>query len=244
MQSTKKSHNARATVIFCALLLSQSVVAEVLWIPTVGINFKSLEFKRAYDTSTTQATFIMADLTVTAAFDDFYMQLNTNQPLSEEKTSDSIGEILVERDDVTLTMGCNCLDSIEKLTLFIGYNTGTTLINGTVPGSTFQEDYKDSGFFIGGSYPLFTTKYGGLTGVAAYASLDGSLHLQDEVTVTDEIIEGDTAGFSYGFSWNGGLSKTMNYSLSIKQQIYVFESEEFSLDKSFTILSGTVTVFF
>ena len=216
----------------------------MLWIPTVGINFKSLEFKRAFDPSTTQATFIMADLTVTAAFDDFYMQLNTNQPLSDEKTSDSVGEILVERDDVTLTMGCNCLAAIEKLTLFIGYNTGTTLIKGTVPGSTFQEDYKDSGFFLGGSYPLFTTKYGGLTGVAAYASLDGSLHFQDEISATDVIVDGDTAGLSYGLSWNGGLSKTVNYSVSVKQQIYVFDTEIFSVDKSFTILSGTVTIFF
>lgn len=244
MRAKNLTHCSKAAILFCLLFVSRSVFAEVLWIPTAGINLKSLEFKRPFDPSTTKATFTMLDLTVTAAFDTFYIQLNTNQPVSEEKTSDSIGEVVVERDDVTLTMGCNCLSTLEKLTVFVGYNTGTTLIRGTEPGSTFEESYKDSGFFVGGSYPLLKNNYGSLTGVAAYASLAGSLHFQDEISATDIIVDGDTAGLSYGLTWNAGLSENMNYTISIKQQTYVFDTEKFSMDKTFTSIAGTVTLFF
>lgn len=244
MYHTKKILSIKTIAFFCAMLLSQSVFAEVVWIPNAGVSLKTLEFKRAFDPSTTEATFTMADLTLTAAFDTFYIQLNTNQPLGDESSTDSIGEVVVERSDITLTMGCNCLAAIKKLTVFVGYNTGTTLINGTVTGSTFQEDHKDSGFFVGGSYPIVKTKYGGLTGIAAYASQDGSLHFKDEITASDITVEGDTAGISYGLTWNGGLSETMDYSVGLKKQIYVFDTGTFSVDKNFTILSGSVTMYY
>ena len=244
MRSIKIIRSTKVIAFFCALLIGQSAVAEVLWIPAVGLNMKSLQFDRSFDPSTTEATFTMADLTITAAFDDFYMQLNTNQPLSDEKTSDSIGEVVVERDDVTLTIGCNCLAALEKLTLFVGYNMGTTVITGTVPLSTFEESYKDAGFFIGGSYPLFSTDEGGLTAVLAYASLDGSVDIQDEITDSNETFDGDTTGISYGLTWSGGLTEATNYSVAVKQQVYVFDTGLFSVDQNYTNLSASVTFFF
>lgn len=244
MRLIKINRCTKIAVVFCVSLMSQNIFAEVLWIPTAGINLKSLEFDRSFDPSTTEATFTMLDLTLTAAFDTFYIQLNTNQPVSDEKTSDSIGEVVVDRDDITLTIGCNCLSMLEKLTIFAGYNTGTTQIKGTVPGATFEELYKDSGLFAGVSYPLFNTQYGGLTGFAAYASLDGTVDIRDEITSSNATFDGDTTGTSLGITWSGPLSDAMNYSLSVKQQSYVFDTGLFSVDQNYTNISGTVTYFF
>ncbi|MFC1588956.1 hypothetical protein ACFL3P_01645 [Pseudomonadota bacterium] len=243
MRSIKLIHSIKAVLFLCAIFLSQAAVAEVLWVPAVGVNMKSLEFDRSFDPSTTEATFIMADLTITAAFDDFYVQLNTNQPFSDEKTSDSIGEVVVERDDITLTVGCNCF-FIEKLTLFVGYNAGTTVVSGAVPGASFEESYKDSGFFVGGSYPLFSTDEGGLTAALAYAKLDGTVHIKDEITSSNATFDGDTSGLSYGLTWTGGLTDSMNYSVSMKQQVYVFDTGLFAVDQNYTNISVSVTFFF
>lgn len=244
MQLKKITHCTKAAVFFCVLFISQNVFAEVLWIPAAGINMKSLEFDRSFDPSTTEATFAMADLTITAAFDNFYMQLNTNQPLSDEKTSDSIGEVVVERDDITFTIGCNCLEVLKKLSLFMGYNVGNTTVSGSVPGSSFEESYKDAGFFVGGSYPLLSTDEGGLTAVLAYASLDGSVHIKDEITSSNATFDGDTTGVSYGLTWSAGLTDTTNYSVAVKQQVYVFDTGLFAVDQNYTNLSASVTFFF
>ncbi len=246
----KNSHRGLLAVVLATALCAVSAAqAEVVWVPNAGINFKSLSFDRPFTTGTTDATFIMLDASLTAAFDDFFITLNTNQPMSDESSSDPNGEATIDRSDSTLTIGCNCLAVVEKLTMFVGYTIGNTDIDALAPsavGGKLVENYEDKGFFLGGSYPLWVTRQGSLTGTMAYAFLDGSVQITAPGASINEAPTGTTEGTSIGLSWNGGLTQDTNYSVSLKRQAYVFEEDGglFSLNQTYNNLSATVTFFF
>lgn len=221
--------------------------AEAIWVPNAGVNSKTLDFDRPFTPGTTNAGFLMLDVSLTAAYETFFITGNVNVPASEESTTDSNGAATVERDDSTLTIGCNCLEAFEKLTLFVGYTIGNTTID-ALTGASDQllENYEDKGFFLGGSYPLWAGEAGSLTASFAYALLDGTVQIQVPATAINETRFGDTSGTSLGLIWSGGLTADANYSLALKQQAYVFEEDGglFSLDQTYTNISATVTYFF
>ena len=237
-------HLFRFVVVMC---ISQLTLAEVIWIPNAGINNKTLDFDRPFTPGTTNAGFLMLDVSVTAAFETFFVTANANLPTSDESTTDTNGPVTVDRDDSTLTIGCNCIAALEKLTVFAGYTIGnTTIVATTAASDQLLENYEDTGFFIGGSYPLWNSEYGALTGSFAYAFLDGTVQIQVPALAINETRTGDTSGTSLGLIWTGGLTDDTNYTISLKRQGYVFEETGglFSLDQTYSNLSATVTYFF
>lgn len=221
---------------------TSAALAETEFVTWFGVNKKDMKFGRSFDTTTTDAGFIMASVSVTALLENYYVTLSGEAPMSKDEIEG--GAVEADRNEFSVTVGCNCLSFMEELNTFIGYTSAKTEIIGSVPGSAFSEDHTDSGFYLGGSIPIYQGENKTLSISAAYALLSGEVVSSDEFTGVNGTFTGDTTGFSYGATLVGSLSKNMNYSLAYKIQNYFFETDIFGVDKNFTNLSASLTYFY
>lgn len=228
---------------------SASVNAEsyVSWIPTNGLSYKTLEY--GVGSASVNASFMSMNMGLVAAFDSFYMSLELDQALNNGEFDGGQG-FEGSSDVMNLTIGCNCLSFAPDLTLFAGYTSIDTVVDG---GVAFQEVATDAGFFVGGSHSLLTTNTGQLTASLAYAALDGESI--GKLSSGNISFLGDTTGISYGVTWVSSLADNVNYSITAKVNDYTFDlnravsasgssSASGSRARVFTILGAKVTYFF
>ncbi len=222
--------------------------SSVSWIPTNGLSYKMLQY--GVGSVSADTSFMSMDLGIVAAFDGFYISADLDQALDDGSFDGGLG-YKGSSDVMNLTIGCNCLSFVQDLTVFAGYTSIDTLVDG---GTAFQESANDAGFFVGASYPFVIANSGQLTASMAYASLDGKS--LGRLPTDDITFLGDTTGISYGISWTSSLSANVNYSLSAKVNDYTFDLSSVSnsagatlpatgsRDRVFTILGAKVTYFF
>jgi hypothetical protein len=97
-------------------------------------------------------------------------------------------------------------------------------ING---GPTYEQTYKEDGFYFGGGYGWRIAETGTLSLSAAYAKLDTIY--QDNFLHAGAArgkFTGDADGFSLGINWSAPLTETFGYYLDIRSQQYKMDSED------------------
>ena len=239
-----KTINKQIILSLPLLLVTQISFAETDVLASIGVNKKDMEFGRSFDTNSTDTSFIMASVSVTALFDGFYLTLSGESPISKEDVGEGINTVKSDRSEGSLTAGCNCLPFAEEVSVYIGYTSAKTRIEGNKPLQAFTEDHTDTGFYVGGSMPVYEGENKTLSISAAYAVLDGEVDSFDEFVGVTGTFSGDTTGLSYSASLVGFLTETMNYSIVYKVQDYFFETDAFGVDKKFTNLSLNMSYFF
>lgn len=229
----------------CLLLASGNSHA-IDYAVNASLSTKKMEFDRSTDTSTTNANFTMIGLTGTAILDNSYISLAAELPTSEEKSND--GTVVSDRDELSLTWGCNCVPYLTNVNFFVGYTSTGTDIVGSVPGEAFTENHTDKGLFVGGLVPVIDVDKKRISLALGYALLDGEIDFTDEFTGVSGTVNGDTTGFSYAVILAGSISETLNYSFAYKVQDYIFEGDfegvAVDVDKRFSQVLGSVTYFF
>ncbi len=175
----------------------------------------------------------------------------------------------VERQDISLTIGYNLWD---RLNVFIGYLSGKTKLtphpfcsnptedctrlnrayqqftvddffpDAGVPD--YEQNYSESGVFLGSSYSWAMGEYGAISVSGAYAIMDGEYedNASDPIFFFDESLgrernvwdnslvqfkyEGDSSGVSLGLTWSGALGSKAEYFLDARFQKYSMDGTD------------------
>ncbi|MCK4704397.1 MAG: hypothetical protein KAT90_02860, partial [Gammaproteobacteria bacterium] len=188
----KKRKSLFATLSALCLLLMTGNAQAVDFAGNAGLASKKMDFGRSTDINSTDVTFTMINLSFTTILDSSYVSFAVELPTSEEDSNN--GLVTSDRDEVSLTWGCNCIPNLENVNVFVGYTSTGTDITGSVPGEAFTEKHVDKGFFIGGLVPVLDVDEKRISLSVAYAALDGEIDFTDEFTGVSGTIDGDTAG--------------------------------------------------
>ena len=253
LRNTAKPFNAKkkrkslfATLSALCLLLMTANAQAVDFAGNAGLASKKMNFGRSTDINSTDATFTMINLSFTTILDSSYVSFAVEMPTGDEESNN--GLVVSDRNEVSLTWGCNCVPNLENVNFFVGYTSTGTDITGSVPGEAFTEKHVDKGFFIGGLVPVLDVDEKRISLSVAYAALDGEIDFTDEFTGVSGTIDGDTAGFSYAAILTGSISPTINYSFMYKVQDYLFEGSfsgvAVDVDKKFSQVQAGLTYFF
>lgn len=177
-------------------------------------------------------------------------------------------DVDVERRDVSVTVGANIF---AGLTGFIGYLDGRTRLSPdpfcATPASnpncqitnraflqyfsgkldegihqpSYQQEYSESGPFIGAGYAWNFDSFGTLSASLAYAFMDGKYRdnandpngdwLNSQSSDNSSIMlpfnyQGDSTGLSLGLTWVGNLGDSTNYTIDIRQQQYEMDATD------------------
>lgn len=227
------SVNAAETQEGSAAEAGQSAVT---FIPSVALGYRNLEFTPAYINGVQKGkvddSFLNMNAAATLVYRKVFFNLSYDTNLTDGEIStgnDSvIGTASLERSDLAATLG---MSVFKNTSLFVGYKFGTTNIlpdpndaNMGQRSSGYEQEYEESGFFIGGSYSLDFKNKGSLIGSIAYAQMDGEY--TDNATSSALKYDGDTEGFSYGARWVGLLSQDFDYFIDLKMNRYEFEGRD------------------
>lgn len=228
------------SIAILPLLYSLSAgAADLTVVPSIGYGVSSLTFTRSVG-GEDASRFNIIDLGLTVAYDRLYAKVSAEIPLGEEYT---YGPALIrqfKREDYGISGGYYVLDN---LSVFGGYAYGKTSIisfdgGGGLPPFPVYTQHLDSGFYLGANYSFFIGKTATIGVNFAYASMDGSLIIQDSdpsgVSTTET---GKTTGYSIGFTWSDTIKNKFNYYISYKLKSYKTDLVTNSIDKNFNIVT-------
>lgn len=201
---------------------------------SAAINFKTGEYLPKIDPDTGfKFTNTTLDLMLTLFTERFFVTVNYDTPLKEDYSILNGGTIEVEmtRLDEGITFG---YDVYRGLNLFLGYKIGETEGKSvrTTGTSASTVNYLDKGPFVGLSYGYNFGAMGTLSASVAYASFEGEIRSNNEITSVTRTTSGDTSGLSYGIKWSTGLQTGALFSIGFKQNLYKFVDKDLSLGNS------------
>lgn len=235
---------ALSTVFLLLFISLPAGAAELTVVPSIGYGFSSLKFTRSVG-GEDASRFSVIDMGLTVAYERYYVRIGAEVPLGEEYT---YGPALIrqfKREDYGISVGYYAL---ENLSLFGGYSYGKTSIisfdgGGGLPPYPVYTQHLDSGLYLGANYSFYVGKTGTIGLNLAYASMDGSLIVQDSdpggVSTREN---GKTAGYSFGLTWSDTFKDKLTYYISYKQKSYKTDLVTNSIDKNFNI--ATIGVVF
>ena len=223
-----------AGVLFlCCFMAAQSVNAEenVSFdaYPRAGIGLNQLAYVRP-DGTKLDTNYSTLNLGLTINYDQFYFDMGGE--LFGADFLENQGEITgIQRQDYTFTAG---YIPRQDLSVFVGYTVGE------MKDDFLGEFHDDRGYFIGAGYSYLNdvTNY---AVTLAYADLDGNITVDG---VPADNTEGQTSGFSYGFSVSGPFRETMGYNIALKVRQYDYEVDGLSEVTDKKIISLTLGLIF
>ena len=255
--------------IFLSMLIPLSIfpqsclAEEINFIPRVWIGLTDHQFEQSprkgalpdgsdFPEVKFDATFLMAGIGLTSAYNRFYLDFSY-QDSSEEKDSFSGSNFYEkfkgERRDYSTTLGMKILDN--QGSLYVGYKNGKTSGKGNKGTHLTFEEY---GFFIGANYGWIIADSGLLAFNIAYADLDGHLKETPGPVYPPGLgmdADSETTGLSYGISWTGRITEKLGYSIALDTQNYDFKNlKDNSTSKPLpkkieeTLHTGKISIFY
>ncbi|MFL0811171.1 MAG: hypothetical protein K6L76_12210 [Agarilytica sp.] len=98
---------------------------------------------------------------------------------------------------------------------------------------TYEQEYTESGLFLGGSYGFSFDDYGTLSLSFAYASMTGKYkdNARDGGVVLDDSFKafnykGDSTGTSIAATWTAPLGETSAYTIDLRRQAYSMDGKD------------------
>jgi hypothetical protein len=170
----------------------------------------------------------------TVVEDKFYMDIYAQTTSKDDNTlnASTLGyqEIFDgKRDDYSVSFGYAVTDDAS---LYAGYKSGKSSTKGK-KGST--SDFKEDGFFIGGTYGWLIQDLGILSLNLAVARLDGNIKFENDLLPINGTAE--TVGITYGVAWKANVNESLGYGASLSYYNYVFDGLK---DKRLGNVSGEI----
>jgi len=235
---------AFSTVFLLLIISLPAGAAELSVVPSIGYGISSLKFNRAVG-GEDASRFSVVDMGLTVAYNRIYARVGAEVPLGEEYTYGPALIRQLKREDYGISVGYYVR---ENLSVFGGYSYGKTSIisfdgGGGLPPFPVYTQHLDSGPYLGANYSFYVGKTGTIGLNLAYASMDGSLIIQDSDPGGVSTVEnGKTTGYSFGITWSDTFKDKLTYYVSYKQKSYKTDLVTNSIDKNFNI--ATIGVVF
>lgn len=164
---------------------------------------------------------------------DIYGQ--TSGDLSDVVNAPSVGYLETfegKRTNISFSTGYSITN---QSALYVGYKDGKSDNNGNLGG---VYEFKENGFFIGGTYGWQVSAKGVISLNAAFAELEGDAKFNTPAVPSYATsIVGKATGLSYGIAWRSKLNNQYGYSLSLDHQSYEFKD---MIDRALGSVPGTV----
>jgi len=211
--------------LLCGLALCMPPAANAAnWLWTPRVQLSSRHFEYIAGESQVQGELFSLGVGMTAIYDRFYLDVNTERNLEPgEETSSaqlipqSITELVeFDRQDSALTIGYG----VSQLTsVFAGYKQGKTTITavGNSPFAGNALSLSGAGPFIGAGAGWQVKDWGIASFSAGYAALHA------EYNAPGEQMSGRASGTSLSFNWRGTLGKGWEYQTAVTRHDYRYK---------------------
>lgn len=239
-----------------ASVSSVSIAAETGFVGSAGLQYKQLKMDQkikgaqaagsGLNNGEVKASMPVLNLQLVGFYDDFSVLLKYETALQEDAADATVPHTRgntsldtdVDRNDYSISLGYRVND---LLSVFGGYMDGKTVLapnacvgcNNTASlmkddgFGKYEQEYRESGFFIGASSGLAIGD-GRLSGSLAYAFMDGIYedNYRDRDGADKFKFEGDSKGLSASVTWLAPINESLLYFVDARMQRYSMDADD------------------